>query len=211
MPKKGQTWTEEQRAKIMAAKAKKEQEEQPAAPLPPRQRIPLQAILQKPSGSRWSMKAGNHRWEDATDDPADGAPSPLMIPKEMMPEGITLQWVTSEVYGKEETQRRASFEKTGWTPVHPEDFGGIFEGRWSPVGATGEINYYGLVLMAKPTEMVEKSRQREKQRARQPVQIQEQALFGGQLPGVMGADHASAKNFNHVKRTVERVPIPQDD
>ena len=232
MPKKGQSWTPEQRANILATKkANKErrlkeqgiapkQEETPVleqprqdtAPVQPRQRAPLKALPGKSKGgARWRMKAGNNWDDDLAEDIPDNAPNELHIPAELIPEGMSLQWVTTEVYGKEEHQRRALFERTGWTAVHPEDFDGIYEGRWSSRGTKGEISYFGLTLMAKPTELVERSRRRDEREARRRVQIKEQALFGGEhVSPVMGADHPSAKRFNHINRSVERVTIPED-
>jgi hypothetical protein len=215
MPKKGQTWTPEQRAKILAAKQKvaaaKGQiltQEQEAAPeLPPRQRVQHETVKPRPQGSRWQMKAG--RWDtDALDD-TSGDANALNIPEDLHPEGITLQWVTHSVYGKEEPQRRAKFEQAGWLPVHPEDFDGRFDGMYAAKGAQGEIQRDGLVLMAKPSELVKKSRVREQRAARQQVQIKEQALYGGEI-GAMGADHPSAKRFNHVNRSYEKMVIPEE-
>lgn len=211
MPKKGQTWTPEQRAKILAAKQRRqamtdELTPKPAAELPPRQRVQYETVPVRPSGSRWTMKAG--KWDtDAVDDAPDA--DALSIPEELHPDGITLQWVTHSVYGKEEPQRRAKFEQAGWLPVHPEDFDGRFDGMFAAKGAQGEIQRDGLVLMAKPSELVKKSRLREQRAARQQVQIKEQALYGGDI-NAMGADHPSARKFNHVNRSVERVVIPED-
>ncbi len=218
MPRKGQTWTPEMRAKVAAAKAAKAgvavNEPAPAADPPVRQRVPLQSPPPKPSCARWQMKAGNDRWEDgnlAWGD--DNAASELQISKDLIPEGITLQWVTDSVYGDSQSfaQRRAGFEKTGWIPVHPEDFDGRFDGMFAPKGSKGEINKGGLVLMAKPTEMAMKAKKADERRAKYQVQLKEQALYGGELPGVMGADHTSAKRFNHVNRSVEKIAIPTDD
>lgn len=213
MPKKGQTWTPEQRAKILAAKQQRkgmtdELTPKPAAELPPRQRVQYETRAVKPSGSRWSMKAG--KWDTDAYGDADYQTNVLEIPADQQPEGITLQWVTHSVRGAEEPQRRAKFEQAGWLPVHPEDFDGVFDGKWAPRGATGEIQYDGLVLMAKPTEMVEKSRARDRRAARQQVQIKEQSLYGGEIDA-MGADHPSALRTNKITRTIERIAVPSDD
>lgn len=205
MPKKGEKWSQEVRAKIMSARRMAQAEAPPSAP-PVRER--LQAIPQKPRGAaRWSMKAGN-RWDDAVE--LSDTDNALHIPKEEIPEGMDLMWVTSEVYGQPQPRHRANFENTGWTPVHQEDFDGLFDGRWAPKGSDGEINHGGLVLMAKPLEMVQKARARDKVRARQQVQIKEQQWRSGELPGVMGADDPTARRFNHVNRSVERIPVPDE-
>lgn len=224
MPKAGESWTPEQRAKIMEARERRragnnpqpKPEPTPAVESlevkmdpqrPPRQ--PLQAI-QKKSGSRWVMKAG--RWdEDAMEDGVMEGVNALDIPKELHPEGITLQWVTRSIYGQEQTQHRAGFERTGWLQVHPEDFDGVFDGMFAPKGSTEPINKDGLDLVAKPTEMVKKSRANDLRKAREQVSIKEQALYGGTDMNAMGADHVSARNFNHIRRSVERIQVPTDE
>lgn len=220
MPKRGEKWSPEQRAKIIAAKERRrlamadvpKQEAEPVvltarmdSPPPPRQ--PLQA-QPKRSGSRWQMKAG--RWDDdALDLGGDEGVNALDIPKELHPDGITLQWVTRSVYGQEQTQHRAGFERTGWLQVYPEDFDGAFDGMFAPRGSKEPINKDGLDLVAKPTEMVEKSRRIEKRKAREQVSIKEQALYGGEM-NAMGADHESARKFNHIRKTVERISVPEE-
>ena len=214
MPKKGQTWTAEQRAKITAAKQQRKVTADVSAPEvaaapPERPRPQYTPTPQRPSGSRWAMKAG--RWDaDAMDDTAVEGTNVLDIPQDLHPEGITLQWVTSTVYGQEQAQHRANFERSGWLPVHPEDFDGQFDGMYASRGTKGEVTHDGLVLMAKPSEMVKKSKQRDARKAREQVQIKEQSLYGGEI-NAMGADHPSARKFNHVRRSVEPIPIPQDD
>lgn len=224
MPKAGESWTPEQRARILEARERRRNANNPApqeaaakveslevkmdAPKP-LQREPLQAIQRK-SGSRWVMKAG--KWDnDAMEEGVMEGVNALDIPKELHPEGITLQWVTRSIYGQEQTQHRAGFERTGWLQVHPEDFDGVFDGMFAPRGSTDPINKDGLDLVAKPTEMVEKSRAAERRKAREQVLIKEQSLYGGTDMNAMGADHVSARNFNHIRRTVERIQVPTDE
>ena len=208
MPKKGQTWTPEQRAKIEAAKAARRGDPPAPEPLPPRQRIPLQAIPEKPKGSRWTMKAGNN-WEEMNEN-VEGVDE-LKIAKDQLPEGMTLQWVTESVYGQLMPQHTQRFTNSGWTEVHQEDFDGAYEGWFMAKNEQGPIRKDGLILMAKPTPLVEKSKQRDLRAAREQVAIKEQALHGGDMPGVMGADHPSARRFNHISREMGRVVTPSED
>ena len=213
MPKKGETWTPEHRAKIEAAfaakRAVKAPEQAPIAPETPRERMQYAARPEKPSGSRWVMKAG--RWDhSAMENAAVDDGDKLGIPKDQWPEGITMMWVTQEVRGDRGLDRTPMFETSGWLPVHGEDFDGQFDGMFTPKGTRGPIVKEGLMLMAKPTEMVDKSYKRDQQDAKNVVQIKERDIFGGKMDGVMGADHETAKRFNHVKRSVERVTIPEE-
>lgn len=212
MPKKGQTWSPEQREKILAAKQRRkamtdELTPKPAPEMPPRQRIQYEPVKSAPSGAKWQMKAG--KWDTDAFGDVDSNLRPLEIPVDDIPEGITLQWVTHSVRGAEEPQRRAKFEQAGWLPVHPEDFDGQFDGRWASKGVTGEIQYDGLVLMAKPTEQVRKSKERDQRAARRQVQIKEQALYGGEI-NAMGSDHPSALRTNKINRSYEKMVIPED-
>lgn len=150
-------------------------------------------------------------WDDMT--PVDDVPDRLRIPPDMVAKlerdhGMSLQWVTDSVYGKPEPQLRASQEKRGWTPVHAEDFDGMFDGMFTPKGSDGEINMEGLVLMARPVEITRAAQARDRRAAKVPTQIREQQLRGGDLPGVSGANHPTVRNS--INRTRERIEIPND-
>lgn len=159
--------------------------------------------------SRWEMKAGAN-WETNDVNAVEG-PDRLHIPQDQIPDGMDLMWVTDSVLGQPVPQHRAQFERKGWTPVHTaHDFDGRFDGRFTPKGQAGECNVDGLVLMARPLELTRKALDQDKRRARDQVRIKEQALYGGDI-GASGADHPSARNFNHINRSVERIDIPRDD
>lgn len=163
---------------------------------------------QTPPTRKWTMKAGA-RWEGANVDEEVGEDR-LAISKDLIPDGMSLQWVTDSVLGQPQPQRRAQFERRGWTPVHPQDFDARFDGKFTPLGSVDEINVEGLVLMARPTEFTDKARKQERARAVEQVRIKEQALRGGDLPVTLDAGHPSAIRTNMINRTLERVSIPTD-
>ena len=171
----------------------------------PKEEVQTEAPKKKPS--RWNMKAGN-RWGGEMHE--DSGPDRLAIPKEDIPEGMDLQWVTSEVFGQPQAQRRAHFEKNGWTPVHGEDFAGRFDGRYAPAGAQGEISVEGLVLMARPIEISERAHRRDRATAKEQVQLKEAQLTGGGIPVSLGPDHPSALRTNKIVKSYERISIPED-
>ncbi len=154
--------------------------------------------------------AAGARWEGAEVD-EEVSEDRLFIPQEMIPEGISLQWVTDSVMGQPQPQRRAQFERRGWTPVHPTDFNARFDGKFTPLGDNKEINVDGLVLMARPKEFTDKARRADRARAIEQVRIKEQALRGGDLPVTLDAGHPSAVNSNRINRTMERISIPDDE
>lgn len=157
---------------------------------------------------QYKMKA-KPNWEnfDAT---AEDSPDKLHINPELVPEGISLQWVTDSVYGQSMSQHRSGFERKGWTPVHQEDFDGVFDGMFMPRGAQGEIMNEGLVLMARPKEFTTKAKRLELQAAISQVQIKEQALRGGDIQISLDARHSSALNTNKISKSYERLQIPED-
>jgi hypothetical protein len=153
------------------------------------------------------MKA-KPNWEDVEDSPVDGVDR-LHIPRDMIPEGMDLQWVTDTVLGQPQPQHRAGFEKRGWTPVHQEDFDGRFNGLWMPRGAEGEIKNEGLVLMARPFELSKKAKMRDRRLANEQVQIKEAALRGGDIPGItLDAQHPDAVRSNRVNKSLDGAFVP---
>jgi hypothetical protein len=114
----------------------------------PRKNMPPKEAPKALPKMAYKMKAAPN-WE-GIDAEAEDTPDRLRIPPHMIPEGMSLQWVTNTVLGQPVQQHRAQFEKKGWTPVHQEDFDARFDGMFMQKGADGEINYEGLVLMARP-------------------------------------------------------------
>lgn len=157
--------------------------------------------------TKYKMRA-KPNWEDMGDFEEE-TPDRLRIDPKLIPDGMSLQWVTETVYGQPVPQRRALFEKRGWTPVHSEDFDGRFDGMFTPKGSQGEINMEGLVLMARPKTMTEKAKLADKQRAREQVFIKEQALRGGDMPVSLDAQHPTAVRSNKINKTIERIEIPE--
>lgn len=179
-------------------KPRKPQAESAAVPTP-------QAASQKKA----RMKA-RPNWEEY--DGADESEDRLHISADLFPPGFDFQWVTDSVYGQSMPQHRAQFERKGWTPVHQEDFDGVFDGKFMPKGQDGEINVDGLVLMARPLEYSIRSRAADLRRAQEAVQIKQQQIMGGDLPGVtLDSRHKSATSTNRINKTVEPIAIPRDD
>lgn len=172
---------------------------------------PPKVLAAKPeaSPSKFKMKA-KPNWESLDSD-SEETPDRLRIPADKIPEGMALQWVTDSVLGQSMAQHRAVFERTGWTPVHQEDFGGRFDGMFMTKGAPGEINVEGLVLMARPKEYSDKANKAERAKAREQLAIKERALRGGDLPGVtLDAQAPNALQSNKINRSYERIAVPED-
>ena len=158
---------------------------------------------------KWTMKAGAN-WEGLDGFEEEEHPNRMHIGTEMIPDGMDLQWVTDSVFGQPMPEHRAKFEKRGWTPVHPEDFDGRFDGMFTPKGSQGEIKMGGQVLMARPMELSRKAKRRDTLLASDQVMSKVAALKSGDLAGVtLDSRHRSALLHNHVTRSVERLAIPE--
>lgn len=199
----------ERMAKARAAKGKKPPSNPMAAPVAP---TPVPRGPSPVAKAAAKMRA-RPNWDEAPDDTADG-PDRLRIPREIVDKcrrdyGLDLQWVTSSVYGKPEPQRMAHFTKKHWTPLHNDDLDGLFDGMYHPRGSDATIEVDGLTLMARPLEISNRSRERERRDARLPVQIKEQQIHGGDLPGVsLDPRHKSVRNT--IGKSMERIDIPDD-
>ena len=151
-------------------------------------------------------------WETMAPEDDSDTPDRLRIPRDQMPEGMDFLWVTDSIYGQPQTQSRAEFEKKGWTPVHPEDFDGQFDGKFTPRGSQTEINVDGTVLMARPLELSQRAKLKDRRAALEQVAVKEQALRGGDIGASLDTNHPSAVNLNRnaIKKSVERISIPEE-
>lgn len=169
-----------------------------------------ESVLAEPAApARRPLMKARPNWENYSAD--ENGEDRLHIGADLFPPDFDFQWVTDSVYGQPQPQHRAQFERKGWTPVSQEDFDGIFDGKFMPKGAQGEINVDGLVLMARPMKFTILARKRDQQRAEEAVRIKQQQLTGGDLPGVtLDAKHVSAVRTNRINKTIERIEIPTD-
>lgn len=135
----------------------------------------------------------------------------LHIPASLIPEGFDLQWVTDSVWGRPEKQHRARFERQGWLSVLADDeIGSRLKGLFVGANEEGEIIMDGLVLMARPMAFTLRSRQLERKRAVERVQVKEHQLRTGNLNGItLETDHPTVLNSNVVRRSIDTIAVPQ--
>jgi len=165
---------------------------------------------QRPEKTQWKMKAGSN-WATVSPEDFTDNPDRLHIPRNEIPEGMDLQWVTDSVFGQPQPERRATFEKRGWTPVHQEDFDGRFDGRFMPKGKDGEIKMDGSVLMARPLELSLKAKRADRRAALEQVAVKEQGLISGDIKGVaLDTQHTTALRSNKINKSFERISIPEE-
>lgn len=123
-------------------------------------------------------------------------------------DGVALQWITRSVRGQEMPQELANMTRGGWTPVHQSDFDGILDGLFMSKGADQVIVHEDCMLVARPVEIQSKARMAQHREARRPLQITEDQLGRG-IPGVTGGDHPTATRGNTIRKTLERIEIPE--
>jgi hypothetical protein len=176
-----------------------------------RGRPPKSATIER-DPRRIPMRA-KPNWEDGTLVGSENDVDRYRLPAwflDKWKEAVAFQWVTNSVYGQEDPKHRGMFEMGGWTPVHQDDFEGELDGMFMKKGDTNEINYGGMVLMARPAELQKKARRLDQRGAREQLEIKERALRGGDLPVSLDATHPSAINTNRVNKSYERIDIPKD-
>ena len=161
------------------------------------------------SSTKYKMRA-QPNWE-TVDPTSDSSPDRLRINPDLIPEGMSAQWVTDSVLGQGVPQHRSEFERRGWTPVHQDDFDNQFNGMFMPKNSPGEINVEGLVLMMRPKQMTVKAEREDKVKAYNQVAIKEQALRGGDLPGVTLETKNQNVLGNRITKSMERIAVPGDD
>jgi hypothetical protein len=119
------------------------------------------------------------------------------------PEGWTYQWNRRLLLGKEDPSHMVELEQGGWEPVpvrrHPE----YMPNGWQ--GAT--IERKGMILMERPTEIVEEVRRQHDHLARKQVRDKE-AQIAGTPDGTMTRDHAKVRP--QIKKGYEAIPIPKE-
>jgi hypothetical protein len=132
---------------------------------------------------------------------------PQHIVEALRRDGYVLQWATFEVRGYPVSTAR--YKINGWDPVVYGDWKGLldFLGEGSKTPGT-PIAIDGLMLMSRPIEYDKISRAHEKRATFAAIESREGLKVNGL--DVAGGNHPSARNFNYINRTQERITIPDD-
>lgn len=115
------------------------------------------------------------------------------------PEGWTYEWKRKSSMNQEDLSNMLMVRRAGWTPVpverHPE---------MMHIGAEGSIERKGMILMERPTEIVEDARARESRIAKNQVKIKEGQLTSND--GLLGRE--DSKVAPKIKKSYEPMEIP---
>jgi hypothetical protein len=169
--------------------------------------MPKKAV-EKPT----EAKKGFHKWSKFDGSRFDGKfadanENPLAIDQDLIAglnrEGLDLRWVRTHCIGQPDDKNVTRALRNGWVPVEKGDIPEILT-----------VEEGGLQLMARPMAISKKARALEAAEAKAPVLTKEMQIKGGDLlaeRGVMGADHPSARAYNKMRKTVERITVPDSE
>ena len=118
------------------------------------------------------------------------------------PDGWTYEWKRKSVMGQEDPAHMTDLLRKGWEPVpasrHPE---------MMPTDSTNlAVERKGMVLMERPTELVEEARLIERRRALGQVRAKESQL-AGTPDGTLSRD-ADPRTRPNIKKGYEPMSIP---
>lgn len=125
------------------------------------------------------------------------------IPPEDIPDGWTYEWKTDTVLGQENPAYQVQIARAGWEAVplarHPS---------YMPRGHKGSmITRDGMVLMERPTEIVERAKAREYRNARDQVR-QKEIQLGAAPDGQFRRADAKGDSLATLGKSYEHIPIP---
>jgi hypothetical protein len=112
---------------------------------------------------------------------------------------LVAQWIAISVLGQRQERHIAQMQMNGWTPVQEGEIPGVHE-----VEIDGTTR-----LHVRSKTIHDRAFKAQKEAALSPVQNRSQMLIEG-VPGVTGGDHVTARNYNKIRKTMERLEIPQD-
>lgn len=124
----------------------------------------------------------------------------------IIPEGWAYEWKRRLLLGAEDPSHMVELARNGWEPVPLNRCVGhqaMMPSGWP--GATIERD--GMILMERPAEVVEESRQMQNYLARKQVRDKE-AQIAGTPDGTMTRDHEKVRPS--IKKGYEAIPIPGD-
>lgn len=128
------------------------------------------------------------------------------IPAQIIPEGWTYEWKRKLLLGQEDPTYTVQLARMGWEAV-PLNRDRDHMAMMPPTWPHNTIERKGMILMERPTEVVEEARSIELKRARDQVRAKE-AQLAGTPEGTMTRDHAKVRP--QIKKGYEPIPVPEN-
>lgn len=127
----------------------------------------------------------------------------FFVDPSIIPEGWTYEWKRLSILGQEDATHQIHLARMGWEAVPARRHPGMMPATW----AKGTIERKGMILMERPTEVVEEARRIQNKAAKDQVRAKE-AQIAGTPDGTMTRDHAMARP--KINKSFEAVPIPRE-
>lgn len=133
---------------------------------------------------------------------SDQGTDDFYIDPAIVPAGWTYEWKRDTILGAPDPAYSVQLARAGWEPVsvlkHPE---------YMPVGYKGKtIERKGMVLMERPSEIVEQAKKRDLRNARMQVAMKEEQLSGA--PDGQFERANKGEPLAKINKTYEAIPIP---
>jgi hypothetical protein len=116
-----------------------------------------------------------------------------------IPEGMSYEWKTVSVFGKEDQTYSTMLREQGWDPVeasrHPD---------MVSADHVGPIIRDGLMLMERPIELTREAQEEDRDAAREVINIKKQQM-GDAPAGTLPREHPNLKNS--IRTSYEALPI----
>lgn len=128
------------------------------------------------------------------------------IPHDMIPEGWTYEWKRKFLLGAEDPSYTVHLARMGWEAV-PRDRDADHMAMMPPSWPHNTIERKGMILMERPSEVVQEARRIDQKRARDQVRAKE-AQLAGAPEGQFGRDHAQVRP--KISKSYEAMPIPEE-
>ena len=127
----------------------------------------------------------------------------FFVDPSIIPEGWTYEWKRLSILGQEDATHQIHLARMGWEAVPARRHPGMMPATW----AKGTIERKGMILMERPTEVIEEARRIQNKAAKDQVRAKE-AQIAGTPDGTMTRDHAMARP--KINKSFEAVPIPKE-
>lgn len=131
----------------------------------------------------------------------------FFVDKRIVPDGWTYEWKRHTTLGAEDPSYQVQIARAGWEAVpvsrHPEMMPQDYKGV--------TILRKGMVLMERPTEIIDEAKAIELRKARGQVRQKEIQLHGAPAGGNSPFDPDNKGNHMvNIKRSYEPMPIPKE-
>jgi hypothetical protein len=127
----------------------------------------------------------------------------FFVEPSIIPEGWTYEWKRQSILGQEDATHQIHLARMGWEAVPARRHPGMMPASWTK----GTIERKGMILMERPTEVVEEARRIQNKAAKDQVRAKE-AQIAGAPDGTMTRDHAQTRP--KINKSFEAIPIPKE-